>query len=320
MKKDLDQIQKDLAPIRQQLEALRLKWLKKLRGAQALMAVPILLFIGAVAGMLFLPSFYFYFVLLMVLAAILLAVIYMQLVTKPVDKYRSEFKSMLLEKIVHELYPHMTYQPTAFIPKKDFYASHIFHGKADEGYQGEDYFEGVINKVPVRFSEVTAHQLSGKNTTVLFSGIFMILDVKKEFKGNTFVLPDNFEKILGQVALTVQEVLHRLKGELVYLKDNPDFERKFAIFSTDKEEALEILTNEMLDSILWIRDQFNSEISIAFQDGYVYIAIPLNHRHLFEANINKSLVKDEQLLERIYAELGTCLELIDHLPLQHLHE
>lgn len=318
--KHLNELRAELAPIRADLEIYRLRYLKKAKSAQMLLIFPLLLFIGSIVGMFLLYDYYFYFVIAMILSTLLTAFIYLKLYSPQIQDYQKKFKSVLLEKIVHALYPDMQYKADGYIAKEVFYKSDIFSGKADEGYTGEDYFEGVINNVPIRFSEVNAKRLKGKNTTVLFSGIFMVLDVKKEFKGTTLVLPDDYEQLFGQLAVQLQAKLVRIEGsELIYLKKNPNFEDKFVIYSTEKQEALDILNDSMLDNLLWIRNRYNSELSIAFKGGFVYLAISLGYKGLFDADIHKSLTKNDELFDRIYAELVTCFRLVKHLPIKHLN-
>lgn len=320
--KHLDELRKELTPICEDLEVYRLRYLKKAKNAQRLLIVPILLFLGSLAGMFFYDHLYFYFILGMIAAALLLAFIYIKLYNELIQAYQTKFKSLLIEKIVRGLYPNMKYQPSGFMPKNDFYKSGIFarKGRVDENYTGADYFEGIVSNVPIRFSEISTTQLRGKNTTVLFSGIFMVLDVEKEFEGITLILPDDYEQHFGELGVQLQASLaHIQNSELIYLEEHPDFEQKFRIFSTNTQETLNLLNEELLDNILWIRNRYNSEISIAFKDKAIYLAIHLGYRGLFDANIHKSLTEDDELFNRIYAELVTCFRLVKHFPTTHLN-
>ena len=95
----------------------------------------------------------------MVVSAVALVWMYNNWYLEPVKEYRQKFKSTLLQKIVHELKPEMEYRPGGFMPKEDFQASQLFPDWDERGYSGEDYFEGKINGIPVRFSEIHAQKI-----------------------------------------------------------------------------------------------------------------------------------------------------------------
>ena len=319
--KNLEQLKSSMQEVIERLEAERKRQLSAFKLIQKLLVIPIILFVAAAASMLIIPQFWYLAIALMVGASALLGWMYVQQLQKPKQLYREQFKSQFFKEMVANFYPSMHYQPDNYVPKVDFYKSHLFHGKANEGYTGEDYFSGVVAGMNMRFSEVNAQQLVGKNEVTLFNGIFMVLDIQTQLKGATFIVPDNYEQWLGQLAVKIQDQLDVLReGDLLHLDNAPDFENKFAIYSTNIPEARMILTQELIDSVLWIRKTFESQISLAFQDQQLYIAIPLGHERLFEPELNKSLTADNEMLQRIFAELKSCFDLIHKLPLDQLRK
>ncbi|MCP4439464.1 MAG: DUF3137 domain-containing protein [Aureispira sp.] len=314
--KDLATIQKELASVQKLLEEYRLDQLKMANRGKSLLALPMILFVACIIGMaVFYPDYTLLFLIGMGLCAAATVWLYFNAYLKYIQNYQHKFKSTLLEKIVHSVKPDMSYAPTKYISEAEFDASGLFDTEAYEGYGGEDLFEGTIGGLPVRFSEIVAKNLSGKNTVDLFNGIFMIVDVKTSFKGKTFVLPEKSENFIDRFNKNIQG--HTDRGELMNMEHQEKFERYFAIYTDTPDEAKRILSDDMLEGILEVRKTFNSDISMSFQDrkGLVYIAVAIGSRNLLEPNINESLSKDNKVVDRICAELMTCFEIVKELPL-----
>lgn len=314
--KDLATIQKELAPVQKSLEQYRLDQLKLVNRGKIILTIPIVLFFGCIAGMsIFYPNYMLIFLVGMGACALATVWLYLNAYLNYIQNYQKKFKSTLLEKIVYSVEPDMHYDTSRYIEEKEFDASGLFDTEAYQGYSGEDYFEGTIGGLPVKFSEIVAKNLSGKNTIDLFNGIFMIVDVKTSFKGRTFVLPEKSENFIDRFNKNMQG--HADRGELITLDHNPTFEQYFAIYTDNKEEANRILSDDMLEGILDVRKTFDSDISISFQDkkGLVYIAVAIGTRNLLEPSITESLITDNKVIDRICAELMTCFEIVRELPL-----
>jgi len=73
----------------------------------------------------------------------------------------------------------------------------------------------------------------------IFSGLFFHSDFHKHFSGRTFVVPDRSEQLLGRWARKLQNLS---RNEPLIEMENTDFERAFAVHSTDPIEARYILT------------------------------------------------------------------------------
>lgn len=315
--KDLATIQKELTPVKNSLEQYRLDQLKLANRGKVLIAIPLILFIACIAGMsIFYPNYMLLFLIGMGGSAVIMVWLYLNTYLNHIQNYQKKFKSTLLEKIVHAIKPDMYYNTNKYVKEEEFDASGLFDTEAYEGYSGEDYFEGTIGGLPVKFSEIAAKNLSGKNTVDLFNGIFMIIDVQTSFKGRTFVLPEKSENFIDRFNKNLQG--HTDRGELITLDHHQKFEEYFAIYTDTPDEAKRILSNDMLEGILDVRKAFNSDISISFQDkkGLVYIAVAIGHRNILEPNINESLINDNKVIERIFAELMTCFEIVKELPLK----
>ena len=73
------------------------------------------------------------------------------------------------------------------------------------------------------------------------------------------------------------------KGRLVKL-ENPEFEKLFAVFSTDQIEARYILTPAIMEAMVRIHKQYKRKMYLSFTGTRVYVAMSFN-KNLFEPKI-----------------------------------
>lgn len=207
-------------------------------------------------------------------------------------KYRGMFKKEVVGKVVHLINPRYQYSTNKHISLNDFNQSKI-SSKPASSCKGDDYVSGIIDKTQFEFSELKAlHEYqvsSGDNRTekkyeTIFNGIFFIADFNKHIQGETFVIPDYAERLLGKSGQNLQR---SWRGELVKL-ENPDFEKHFAVFSTNQVEARYILTPTMMEAIVNIREKIGRNFSLSFTGERVYCGVVFN-RGLFEPSLFRSV-------------------------------
>jgi hypothetical protein len=205
-------------------------------------------------------------------------------------KYRNMFKKQVTSKLVKLINPHFIYHPDRHITLADFNKSSVINQVAN-ACQGDDYVCGKLDKTVFEFSELVAKYEEeytdddGKKATrtkELFNGLFFLADFNKHIQGETFVVPDNSERLLGRLGQSIQ-VSH--KGELVKL-ENPEFEKYFAVFSTSQVEARYILSTRMMEAMVNIRKKLGCSLRFSFLGERVYCAISFK-KPLFEPSIMK---------------------------------
>ncbi len=226
--------------------------------------------------------------LLMLLPIILGSVIYAFVYSSATSTYRAGFKIGVLPQLVQacaqEIGGHLEYSAGMGISESEFRSSDLF--RSPDRYASEDLIAGEIGKTAVRFSEVHAEyeqkQTDGKTTRTeyhtIFQGLFYVADFNKNFEGATFVLPDTAEQIFGRFGQSLQQLGAQFSfgaRELVRLED-PEFERKFAVYSTDQIEARYILSPALMRRLLEFRAHCKTDIRIAFSGSNMIVAIPVS--------------------------------------------
>lgn len=241
------------------------------------------------------------------------------LVKKMTSNYVHAFKNQVVDPIVKYISPDLTYLPNSSISESQFVASGIFKHRIDR-YAGEDLVQGAVGKTNIRFSELHAEYKTetrdskGHRQTqwhTIFKGLFFIVDFNKHFHGRTIVLPDSAEKLLGRFGTKLQEI-GKTHGELVKLED-PEFEKEFAVYSTDQVEARYILSPALMRRLLEFKNKTGEKVYFSFTRGEVNIGIS-STKDRFEPKLF-STVLDINLAREFIEDLQLALDVVEDLNL-----
>lgn len=215
--------------------------------------------------------------------------------------YILNFKSTVVAEIVKQIDSSWLYVYDSCINERNYQQSGLFPHHYDR-YRGEDFVSGRIDKTDFEFSELhtkfkrVTYGAKGRRQEqwiTIFRGLFMHADFNKNFSGTTFVLPDTAERLLGAFGQSLQKLSGR--GELVKL-ENPEFEKRFVVYSSDQVESRYILTPAIMESIVNISNRFGGEIYFSFVGSRVYFANSIN-QELFEPSIFRSGVNFSDVKE-----------------------
>ena len=253
------------------IEPLRLEFLRKRRKLNTwlfLIATPIAIFASTIVVQL----------LLVVVFAIVIVhgIIHYFYLGKFQRRVTNLFEQEIVTGIFHEFFPEAIFSANSYISEDEYWKSGLFTHSLDS-YDGDNYAKGTFGKTDICFSKLhTQYKTkSGKHTHwhTIFEGIFMVADCNKRFKGRTLVLPDTSERLWGGLGKWMQRKNPFAKGEMVYL-ENPEFEKKFVVYSTDPVEARYLLTLSMQQYILDLHRHIDQgKLYISFVDGNVYMGL-----------------------------------------------
>lgn len=204
--------------------------------------------------------------LMVAMISLALAMWVKKLIVKPL-------KHILMSKISHDI-KGFRYIPDAGLPIQFFEDSGFIRGY-DE-YCSDNFITGKVeNGKDFIISEILVKQviLSEDNTrseSILFDGIFGVLDAKKV---NTFymdIAPDFKNKFANRVFADFKKMLG---NKHVVRLENPEFERYFEVFSDNQIEARKIITLEFMEKLLEVRKALGKNISIIYVGNKIYFFI-----------------------------------------------
>jgi hypothetical protein len=236
-----------------------------------------------------------------VLVSVGLLIYFIYQTSKQKKRYRETFKSDVVAEVVRLINPDWKYLYDYCMSQESYQQSGLFPHHYDR-YNGDDFVTGQIDKTDFQFSELhtqykqVTYGAKGQrheHWITIFRGLFIHADFNKNFSGTTFVLPDTAERLLGALGQSLQKFSSR--GELVKL-ENPEFEKRFVVYSSDQVEARYILTPSIMESMVNISNRFGGEIYFSFVGSRVYFANsfnePLFEPHIFRSGVNFSDVKE----------------------------
>jgi len=229
--------------------------------------------------------------------------------------YVSNFKTGVIDKIVKFIDDKLVYSKFGKVSQELFSMSRIYNQRIDI-YRGDDYVSGMLGRTRVEFSEIhvlyeTRDSKGRRHEHTVFKGLFFVGDFNKRFKGNTVVLPDTAEKLLGHVGTFLQSK-NPARGQLVKLED-PDFEKLFVVYGNDQIEARYILSTSLMKRIVDFQKKTGRRISLSFVGSRVFVAVPYR-RDLFEPRVFRTVLNFAPIQE-YYEDLQLAVDIVDDLNL-----
>ncbi len=175
----------------------------------------------------------------------------------------------------------------------------------------EDLVIGNYSDVSITFEEWKLVRGSGKHRKTVFEGATILLGFNKNFLGKTVIRRDSGK--IGNFASKIAD--SDLKGlEKVNFED-PEFEKKFEVFSSDQIEARYLITPAFMERLKNLTKFFNADSVIAgFSDNSLFLMFE-GAENLFEVGSmfeEINLIRDSK---RAVKQMNLIFELIDYLKI-----
>lgn len=288
-----EKIEPRLAPLEEQR--------KKLQSAYLMLALSIF---GAAILLIALISTSLWLLIIPLVGLVIYIILRFIKTSELQNDYRTNFKGSVVTEILKAVNPTWAYDPDRMIDPVAYWQSDIFRTQYDR-YKGDDFVKGVIEKTDFECSElhteykqVTHNSKGGRQErwVTIFRGLFFHADFNKEFNGRTYVSPDVAEKIFGKFGQKFQNI----SGPAPLVKlENIEFEKEFVVHSTNQIEARYILTPTIMEAMVRIKKQYNSEIHFSFVGTRIYCALSIN-KNLFEPKVYGKVINLQEI-ENMYS-------------------
>ncbi|MBK1855779.1 DUF3137 domain-containing protein [Verrucomicrobiaceae bacterium 5K15] len=215
-------------------------------------------------------------------------IVYLQFISGHAKRYNATYKEQVIGGLTQLLQPRVNYAPTRGISQIGFENTGLYARRIDR-YRCEDLFFGHVDKTEISFSEIHAEEkkqsTNSKGHTqtswhTIFQGLIFIADFNKDFQSWVTIKPDFAESTFGWLGRKVQN----LNSDLVRL-ENPDFERAFVVHGGDQVEARYILTPDMQERLLKLRQAYGVDIRLALHESKLHLTVPKSE-NWFEPKMN----------------------------------
>ena len=194
-------------------------------------------------------------------------------------KYKSNIKEIIFPKIFQFFGNDYQYNKNSTLTIESLKSSSIIPSHNRRYF--EDYVKGSYNDVQLEFVEALlqshpnspAYMEDERGAYTEFDGIFIILSMNKNFIGKTIVLQDS-GKIINKPSI--------IKGLENAKLEDPVFEKKFEVYSSDQVEARYLLTTSFMERLLDLEKMFYSKrskytiknLQCSFYDNKLLLMIP----------------------------------------------
>ena len=233
--------------------------------------------------------------------------------------FKKTFEKKIKEKIMpivcscFEDLKWLTLKEKTNINGKILLESHLIDKYNIENF--DDIFEGKYHGVGYRIVEsefimdyeknkpINHDNSSTKNRRTIFKGVVVILDMNKNFTGNTVIRPNSFTH-----SSPAKNLKHTTLEDVV-------FEKKFDVFTDDEVEARYLITTSFMERLNNMQVAFSADnISCAFYDKYLIIGLHTN-KDLFSICSLFKPVDDSKQYFTMFEEIISIVNLIDHFKL-----
>lgn len=214
--------------------------------------------------------------------------------------YLNFYKSIFIKNLINNFYDDVTYLPNYPMPE-EIYEEANWNGYYDH-YSSEDYFSGKIdNKFSISMSDIHTTRVEEREykdsngnvhkytyDVTVFSGLYSKIKTEKSLNGFLKILPNSFWS----------------GGKTKLEMDSKEFEKYFDIYSSDKIKGMQLLTHDVMDTLLdFVKKGIKFEVNI--ENDYIYLRFHCGN--VFEPGSNKNEIIDSKSLQEYYDILGfTC--------------
>lgn len=174
---------------------------------------------------------------------------------------------------------------------------------------GDDYFCGCFQEVGMTVSEENLQFAERQEKSIsiqkVFNGIIILLEMNKNFAGQTVVLKDK----------GIFNAFNQIKGLQKIALEDSLFEKEFEVYSNDQLEARYLLTTAFMERMLKVRQAYKSrKIQFSFFDNKLLIAIDCK-KNMFESTSLFRKTTDRKLIDETFEQIISVMAIIELLKL-----
>lgn len=225
------------------------------------------------------------------------------------EEFREDFKSAIINRLIKTHDPDLLYNPAGHIKLLTFQLTKLFHNDTSN-FKGKDLIEGTYKGVSFIMSalDVMTYQVNSENKFEEqgFKGLLLIAEFSKYVHSETFILSKrryDIDKRIGNV----------YKGAKLIDLGNKSFADRFNVYSTNPEDAKEIIDTLTMENIVSLENKIKDEIRISVRGQKLAISVR-SKKNFFENEITRAL-DGESLVWKQYEGLSLILGVIDDLNL-----
>lgn len=232
--------------------------------------------------------------------AIIFAILHSLFIKKYEVQFKKGFRESVLDKLIKDIGYDLKLNIEKPLTQAEFLKGKIY--TSFNSFEPEELFEGNIEDIPVKFSELHLQSKSRYSTRTIFRGFYanfnfglredLVIDVIQDDSRNSALL----------------QKMNLSRDKLVKV-DDPDFEKKYVVYSNQTELTTELLSPKFIQQLSLHSDKLGSTIFFSIRNGYVHIAYNDSTDH-FVIDHNQAV---EELTEKFYQDITKMYDVINEL-------
>lgn len=215
------------------------------------------------------------------------------------------YKHMVVKRLVDALGGGLVYTPESTLRAEEFESMELFR-ESLSSWKSEDEVRGERNGVSYALHEVVAMHRAGKSERAFFRGVVVALEFNKNFQGHTVVVPETGIR---------RPLLSGIRGDKEKVSlHHAEFDRLYAVYSSDQQQAHYVLTPKFLEMVLDARKKLDAELRLAFFRNMLFVTVPLR-KDYFEVSFGMR-VTPVDAFDALAGIVALATGLIDTLDLE----
>jgi len=309
------------------INALKLVRKRLIKTLPVLVVFAILLAVFLLVNLVELDAFYsFFFLMFFGITIYFLYFLCVLWACFPIVEYGSDIKKIVFSKVFQFFGNEYQYSEESSMTAKSLKRSAIIPASNDSYF--EDYIKGSYKGINLELSEAHLIAGRGKEREVVFAGLFILLSMNKRFSGRTIV-KENIGRLLNKFEKLLLKAAGNKELKKVNLED-PLFQKKYAVYSSDQIEARYLLTTSFMQrlidleklfsvkkSSLWQKikssKRYNEIVQCSFYDDQLLLMIS-SDKNRFETDFFQPATFVEDI-NNILKEMALIFQIIDALKL-----
>lgn len=226
--------------------------------------------------------------------------------------YRKQYKEKVINLIFKNIFDDFYYRPESHLTEYDYQSTLLYQGNYNR-FSGEDFVEGVFKGQDVKMSELQVAKVERRkkknSKKIIFKGLLILIKVKTPYFSQTIIEPDLAESAFGFIGKALQA---DKKGLLENVRlESPDFEKNFAVYSSDQIESRKILTPVVQEKLTALKNVQKDLFAFSIHPNQICIAFP-NISNQFEPNYFTK-VDDVKIVREVFDLFLFVDDLLGHL-------
>lgn len=230
------------------------------------------------------------FIIPIIIVIFIFSILHRLFIKKYEVQFQKSFSENVLDKLLHELKYDLRLNIENPLKQSEFAEGKIFANY--NVFEPEELFEGKIDGIPLKFSEVTIQSKSRYSRTTHMRGFYANFYYGLNHEVVIDVIQD------GSKNLGFLQQMNLKRDKLVKIEDS-QFERKYVVYSKQPELATELLSHKFINELDKLSETLKSTLYFAVRKGSVHVAFD-DSTDYFVIDVNKPV---EELTENFYYDI-----------------